>query len=160
MRPAPGTATASSTRTFPDYPKIAVWPDAYYLSFNQFQGNNGPFKGAEMCALNRAAMLTGAAATQQCFTPSSAQGSVLPATLDGTTPPPSGEPEWFLGISPTQANALAYWKFHVDWTTPANTTLTGPTTPPVNSFSEACSGGGTCIPQSGTRSSWTHWAIA
>ena len=132
---------------FPDYPKLGVWSDAYYLSFNQFQGNT--FLGAEMCAFNRAAMLSGAAASQQCFAPSSAQGSVLPATLDGATAPPSGESEWFVGIDPSAANALAYWKFHVDWTTPANSTLTGPTSLAVSSFSEAC-GGGTCIPQSGT----------
>jgi hypothetical protein len=47
------------------------------------------------------------------------------------------------------ANQLAYWKFHVDWTTPANTTLTGPATLATAAFSEAC-GGGTCIPQAGT----------
>ena len=132
---------------FPDYPKLGVWPDAYYLSFNQFQGNT--YLGPEACAFNRAAMLTGAAATQQCFTPSSYLGSLLPATLDGATAPPSGEPEWFVGIKPNVSNALAYFKFHVDWATPANTTLTGPTSLPVNAFSEAC-GGGTCIPQLGT----------
>jgi hypothetical protein len=133
---------------FPDYPKMGVWPDAYYASYNQFQGNT--FVGAEMCAFDRAAMVAGTASSKQCFTPSSAQTSVLPATLDGTTQPPSGEPEWFVGISPTQANSLAYWQFHVDWTTPANSTLTGPTNLAVNAFSEAC-GGGTCIPQTGTK---------
>src|SRR5690349_22305050 len=24
---------------FPDYPKLGVWPDAYYITFNMFQGN-------------------------------------------------------------------------------------------------------------------------
>ncbi len=46
-------------------------------------------------------------------------------------------------------NSLNLWKFHVDWATPGNTSLTGPTNIPVAAFSEACSGG-TCIPQSGT----------
>jgi hypothetical protein len=138
-----------SYANFPDYPKMGVWSDAYYASFNLFDILNN-FVGAEMCAFDRAKMLTGAAATQQCFTPSSAQGSVLPATIDGKTAPPSGEPEWFVGISPDQANALAYWKFHVDWNNPSNTSLTGLTDLPVTSFSEACSGG-VCIPQSGTR---------
>ncbi len=46
-------------------------------------------------------------------------------------------------------NALNLWKFHVDWTTPANTTLTGPTSIPVAAFSAACNGGA-CIPQPGT----------
>src|SRR5205807_1488977 len=41
------------------------------------------------------------------------------------------------------------FKFHVDFTTPSNSTFTGPTALPVASFSEAC-GRGTCIPQPGT----------
>jgi uncharacterized protein YegP (UPF0339 family) len=135
---------------FPDYPKLGVWSDAYYASFNMFSGNS--FVGAEVCAMDRTAMLTGANASQQCFGPStpSIRGSVLPATVDGTTAPPTGENEWFVGIDPSTANALAYWTFHVDWNNPANTTLTGPTNLPVSSFSEAC-GGGACVRQSGTR---------
>ena len=41
------------------------------------------------------------------------------------------------------------WRFHVDWTNPANTSLTGPIAIPVAAFSPAC-GGGACIPQPGT----------
>jgi hypothetical protein len=43
---------------------------------------------------------------------------------------------------------LNLWRFHVDWTTPANTTLTGPIAIPVASFAAAC-GGGTCVQQPG-----------
>ena len=132
---------------FPDYPKMGVWPDAYYASFNLF---NSGFVGAEACAFNRAAMLKGEAASQQCFVGTEKGGSsLLPATLDGTTQPPSGEPEWFVALSPTEKNALAYWKFHVDWSNPANTTFTGPTNLPVEAFSQAC-GGGACVPQAET----------
>jgi hypothetical protein len=42
---------------FPDYPKFAVWPDAYYNSVNIFSGNS--FLGADACALDRNAMLAG-----------------------------------------------------------------------------------------------------
>jgi len=48
------------------------------------------------------------------------------------------------------ANKLNLWKFHVDWGNPANSTFTGPTSIAVASFSAACGGGGTCIPQPGT----------
>ncbi|HCC58513.1 MAG TPA: hypothetical protein DEQ47_14895, partial [Solibacterales bacterium] len=48
------------------------------------------------------------------------------------------------------SNSLNLWKFHVDWATPASTTLTGPTNIPVDTFTAACSGGGACIPQPGT----------
>ena len=136
--------------SFPDYPKMGVWPDAYYASFNLFNAAGTQGLGAELCAFNRAAMLTGTAATAQCvMATTSGESTSLPATIDGTTAPPAGEPEWFVALSPTTANALAYWKFHVDWTTPANTNLSVQATLPVSAFSQAC-GGGTCIPQSGT----------
>ncbi len=129
---------------FPDYPKLGVWPDAYYTTFNMFNGNS--FAGPEVCAYDRTKMLAGQAATQQCFALSNSYGSLLPSDLDGSTPPPSGSPNYVLSFA---TNSLQLWKFHVDWTTPASSSLTGPTTIPVASFSPAC-GGGTCIPQSGT----------
>ncbi|MFC5187430.1 hypothetical protein [Actinomadura harenae] len=132
---------------FPDYPKISVWPDAYYLTYNLFNGNT--FVGAEACAMDRSSMLTGAAATQQCFTTSSSYGGLLAGDLDGSTPPPSGENELLVGLGATNTS-LAYWKFHVDWTTPANSTFTGPSSLTVASYTTACGSTGTCVPQSGT----------
>ncbi|MGO4701189.1 hypothetical protein [Dyella sp. 2RAB6] len=131
--------------TFPDYPKLGVWPDAYYISFNMFSGNS--FSGAKVCAYDRSKMLGGQAATQQCFQLSSSYGSLLPADLDGATAPPAGAPDYLLNFGTGKLNL---WKFHVDWSNSANSTLSGPTAIPVASFSAACSGG-TCIPQSGTR---------
>ena len=43
------------------------------------------------------------------------------------------------------SNQLAYWSFHTDWTSPANTTLTGPTTLATAAFTPPCNGGGTCV---------------
>jgi len=131
---------------FPDYPKLAVWPDGYYATYNLF--NNGViFTGPRFCSYDRSKMLTGAVATQQCFTLGSQFGGDLPSDIDGKTLPPAGSPDYILEFG---TNALNLWKFHVDWTTPANTTLTGPTSIPVAAFSAACNGGGTCIPQGGT----------
>ena len=136
---------------FPDYPKLGVWPDGYYLTVNRFNAAGTAGLGEETCALNRASMLTGAAASTQCFSlNSSGENTVLPATLNGTTPPAAGAPEWLVGISPTVSNALAYWQLHIDWNTPANSALSAQTNLPVTAFSEACGGAGTCIPQSGT----------
>src|SRR3954470_2029573 len=129
---------------FDDYPKMGVWPDAYYETFNMFSGNT--FSGSKLCAYDRSAMLTGAAATQQCFQLSSSYGGVLPSDLDGSTAPPAGSPNFMVNFG---TNSLNLWKFHVDWANTANTTLSGPTNIPVASFTPACSGG-TCIPQSGT----------
>jgi pre-peptidase len=132
---------------FPDYPKMGVWPDAYYITYNLFSNTGTSFLGTKVCAFDRAKMLTGAAATQQCFNTSNAFGGLLPGDLDGTRLPPAGAPNPMVALG-TTSTTLATWKFHVDWTTPANTTFTGPATLTVPSYTEAC-GGGTCIPQSG-----------
>jgi hypothetical protein len=135
--------------TFPDYPKMGVWPDAYYVTLNLFNSSGTTALGTRMCAYDRAKMLAGQAATQQCFTPyTSGTHTFLPANFDGTIQPPAGEPNFMVGLA-TVSNNIAYFKFHVDWAVPGNSTLTGPTNLAVTGFSFAC-GGGTCIPQSGT----------
>lgn len=143
-------ATPNNTSYFPDYPKLAVWPDGYYVSWNNFSGNS--FVGGEACALNRSAMLAGTTATMQCF--NSGYPSLLPGDLDGdsgasgsTAAPPAGSPDYFIDFN---GSSLLLWKFHVDWNNPSNTTFTGPAAVAnVASFSPAC-GGGTCVPQPST----------
>ena len=132
---------------FNDYPKMGVWPDGYYITYNIF--NNGQtFAGTKACAFDRAKMLAGdSSATQQCFQLSSAYGGLLPSDLDGSIAPPAGSPNFLLNFG---SNSLNLWKFHVDWANPANSTLTGPTSIPVASFTAACSGGGACLPQRNT----------
>jgi subtilisin-like proprotein convertase family protein len=131
---------------FNDYPKMGLWPDGYYTTFNIFNATSGAFQGAKVCAYDRAKMLTGAAATMQCFDTSTAFGGLLASDLDGPTLPPAGSPNYILALDTT---ALDFWKFHVDFTTPANSTFTGPTTIPVASYSALC-GGNTCVTQPGT----------
>lgn len=91
-------------------------------------------------------MLAGKPATMQCFQLSSDFAHLLPSDLDGTTPPPTGSPNYFLNFG---TNSLNLWAFNVDFTNSKNTKVTGPTTIPVANFTEAC-GGGICIPQPGT----------
>ncbi|PYK30775.1 MAG: hypothetical protein DME57_05835, partial [Verrucomicrobia bacterium] len=134
---------------FPDYPKMGVWPDAYYVTFNMFSGGGSVFAGSTVCAYDRSKMLLGQAATQQCFNTSTTYGGLLPADMTGTSQPPAGSPNYVLGLGAT-TSTLAFWKFHVDWSTPASSTFTGPTALTVASYSEACGATGTCIPQSGT----------
>ena len=131
---------------FPDYPKLSVWPDAYYLTNDMLIPPTFKGAGANVCALDRAAMIAGQTATSQCFQLAATTLSLLPADLDGATPPPAGSPNYIVSLG---TNALNFWKFHVDWQTPANTTLTGPSSIPVAGFTEACNGG-FCIPQGGT----------
>src|SRR4051812_18195709 len=46
----------SYSRNFNDYPKMGVWPDAYYITYNMFQ-NGSRFVGNTVCAFERAQML-------------------------------------------------------------------------------------------------------
>ncbi len=131
---------------FPDYPKLSVWPDAYYLTVNFF-ANGITFAGAGVAALDRSKMLNGQPATQQLFQTSTAYGGLLASTLDGSRLPPAGTPNYLVALGTT--SSLATWKYHVDWTTPSGSTFSGPTSLAVGSYAEACAGG-TCIPQSGT----------
>lgn len=132
---------------FNDYPKFGVWPDAYYITFNLFT-NGQTFAGSRLCAYDRAAMLAGQPATQQCFQLANTFGGVLPGDVDSAAAlPPAGAPNPFINFG---TNQLRLWRFHVDFANSANSTLTGPLTIPVASFTAACTGGGTCIPQPGT----------
>src|SRR5260370_4459855 len=64
---------------------------------------------------------------------------LLPADLDGENLPPQGAtaPNYFLSMG---VNRLNYWKFHVDWTSPEHSTMTGPDdVSAVTSFVSGCS---------------------
>jgi hypothetical protein len=130
---------------FNDYPKMGVWPDAYYITYNMFR-NGSSFRGSEVCAFERDKMLIGAAARQVCALTSSSNASLVPSDLEGTTLPPAGTPNLLLSIT---SSAVRFWRFTVNWTAGTGT-LSGPTTiAGVAAFTRACSGG-TCIPQPGT----------
>ena len=134
----------SYSRSFNDYPKMGVWPDAYYISYNMFR-NGVSFTGNTVCALERAQMLLGLTARQACVN-TTATHSMEPADLEGTTPPPVGSPNLLMSIT---TNSVLFWRFAVNWATGTGT-LTGPTTVAgVAAFSRAC-GGGVCVPQPGT----------
>jgi len=133
---------------FPDYPKLSVWADGYYLTYNQFQRNF--FMGAAACVMDRSKMLLGQAATMQCATINPQYGSLLPADFDGTTTtlPPAGSPGYFLNYN-SNLSSLDLWRLHVDWNNASNSILDGPVNISVASFNEAC-GGADCIAQAGT----------
>lgn len=147
----------------PDYGKLGVWPDAYYLSYNMF--NNGAnYSGGRACAYDRAAMIAGnPAAAQICFN-STSRFSFLPSDVDGDTPPPPGTPNYhiswnwaFLAASPY---TMQLTKFVPDFVTPGNSTFDdgfggGPfsfVAFPLNAGTvAACNDtGGQCVPQLGT----------
>lgn len=134
----------SYSRDFNDYPKMGVWPDAYYITYNMFK-NGATFRGNKVCAFERAQMLVGGPARQACANTSTSHHSLVPADLEGSTLPPAGSRNFLLSITTSSMN---FWRFAVNWGTGTGT-LTGPTAIAGVSFSRAC-GGGACIPQPGT----------
>ena len=133
-----------------DYPKIAVWPDGYYVTWNIFAGS-GTFVGPEACAWDRTAMLAGVHAPSfVCFNLNASFSSLLPSDLDGATLPSAGSPNFLMAIDPG-SSALNLWRFHVDFATPSNSTFVGPTSiAAVAPFASPCLTTQDCIPQPGT----------
>jgi hypothetical protein len=155
---------------FGDYPKYGVWPDAYYISTREFQGGT-TFVGDGVYAANRTQMLAGnPSPTVISFllgaTPAYIPGDgILPADLDGITPPPAGSSEYFVGTQDdgggygAPSDALNLWKFHADFGIPANSTFSLTATivsAPFNSIFALCGGTRNCIPQASTANRLDH----
>ncbi|PYJ19490.1 MAG: hypothetical protein DME99_12390, partial [Verrucomicrobia bacterium] len=119
-----------------DYPKFALWSDgalqdAYFLTVNLFI-NNTTFVGVRAFALDRASMISGGPTDAIAFTITPAalgdSYSLVPASFRTGNPPPAGRDEMLLAVdSPASGgvtlNQVKGWKFHVDFGTPANSTL-------------------------------------
>ncbi len=132
---------------FYDYPKLGVWPDAYYMSMNVFNASGTAYLGPQPFAFNRAAMLTGAPATF-ISTGITAEDSYLPADLDGPNLPPAGAPDPF--ISFPSSGSYRVYRFHVDWATPGNSTFTLAGSPAAAAFTVLCPTTPNCVRQAGT----------
>ena len=154
-----------SATTMNDYPKFGIWPDAYYMSANEFL-NGASFNGAGVVAFERAAMLAGQNARAVYIhvgDSSGIYGNLMPADAEGQAlgfNPPAGAPEPFFmfdddawGFSPT--DRVLMWDYHVDWSNPANSTF-GVSGAPNRFFETApfdsslCNYNRSCIPQPGT----------
>jgi hypothetical protein len=137
---------------FPDYPRPAVWPDGYYNPTST--GDDVVQK--HTCVVERAKMLAGAPATEQCFVVDGVN-FLNNADLDGTTLPPAGAPNIVMATGGTQLeddfadNGIFAWQFAVDWENPERTTLSGPEKISVAPYHYLCDGQLTnCVPQPDT----------
>lgn len=144
-----------------DYPKLGVWPDAYYMAANQFLFSpfgGGSYGGVGVAAFDRAAMIAGdPAARMVLFDLSSSNpnlGSMLPSDLDGFRPPPTGAPNTFVEVDfpefgfPT--DQLTVFQFHVDWDDTRRSSFAGPVAVPTAPFDPLLCNFASCIPQKGT----------
>lgn len=135
----------------PDWPKMGTWSDAYYATMDLIDEDttdplfNGEI-GVVACAFDRTNMLAGvpqaALNPMQCLPlPSPINSgiylghSLIPADVDGngtsTLAPPAGRDEFMVSIenppldgTTISSNTFNLWDFHLDWTTPANSTFT------------------------------------
>ena len=137
---------------FPDYPRPSVWPDGYYIPTST--GDDVIQKHA--CVVDRAKMLKGEPATEQCFIIDGVN-FLNNADLDGKQLPPPGAPNIMMAAGGTQLKnvfedeAVLVWKFHVDWTNPSNSRLTRPEKITVAPYHYLCDGQlSNCVPQPGT----------
>jgi hypothetical protein len=134
-----------SADTFNDYPHLGVWPDGYYMSTNQFPNSTTGTVAAGAWVFERPKMILGQSARYVFFdeTPlaqNCAAGNCtytpfgqLPSTLDGKVPPPGGAPNLFVETDDTNTpdappaaslhDEMHIWKFHVDWSNPANSSF-------------------------------------
>ncbi len=127
----------------PDYPKFGVWPDGYYMSANQFTPSPQSWAGCLAAAYDRAAMLAGSSSSSMItFTkPSTNEAfSWLPSDCDGAFPTGS-PPNYFVYMyDGSSTDHLGLYEFHVDWTTPANSTFTNFLSLPVAAFTTSVNG--------------------
>jgi hypothetical protein len=118
---------------FPDYPKLGVWPDAYYMTTNQFL-LGGSFDGAGAFAFDRAKMLVGDPTASLIYfnlnlaSHPEAIGGMLPSDFDGLIAPPAGRPNTFAYFLATEfadaIDGLRLFDFHADFANPLNSTFT------------------------------------
>jgi hypothetical protein len=103
-----------------DYPKFGVWPDGYYMAFNQFASGSGTWAGQGVAVFERRQMLNGAPARMVYFdmASDSTLGGMLPSDLDGQDPP-AGAPNVFMQFD-DNPDQLQLWQFTTDWTTTSN----------------------------------------
>ena len=143
---------------FPDYPRPAIWPDGYYIPSSTGDNRVSETVATEKhaCVADRAAMLAGKPATEQCLVVHNV-GFLNNADVDGTALPPTGAPNVMMALGGTQlekvfeSDVVDAWQFHVDWKDPSKTHITGPQKIKVAPYHYLCDGQLTnCVPQPGT----------
>jgi hypothetical protein len=134
------------TPEFPDYLKLGVWNNGYYMSTNE--------NTYAAYSFDRSKMLAGQAAGQIRF--NGITNFMLPADVDGATAPPASAPAYFYTFKDDAfhggSDRLEIYSFNSDFTTPANSTFTLTDTIPIASFGYTVCGFFVlnCIPQGGT----------
>lgn len=130
---------------FPDYQKISIWSDGYYITANIGAGGNG-----QLWALERDKMVNGdTTASIQAFnlTGIVTNGFYSPQVfnISGGTHPAAGnativyqQDDAWAGVT---SDHLKLWTLNIDWANAGNSTLSAPTEVPVTAFTGVFDGG-------------------
>jgi hypothetical protein len=153
----------STGLNFPDYPKYALWPDAYYITTREFDPSNNESIG--IYAVDRKQMLNGKPTPRMVSfhlaSPAYLVGDgLLAAHFNGTRIPPPGSPEYVVGTMDDGASdgapfdGLNIFEARINFARPDTSTFTLAHQLPISSFDTIfpCTprGGRDCIPQPGT----------
>jgi hypothetical protein len=95
----------------PSTPRLAVWTDAYYASFNIKQA--GKAAAPMVVAYDRTNMLAGQPARGPVSFQPKARTNLLPSDFDGTQAPAAGEPDFYMEIG--ASTYLSLYQFHVNF---------------------------------------------
>ncbi|MEP2936846.1 MAG: fibronectin type III domain-containing protein [Gilvibacter sp.] len=139
-----------NTGTFPDYEKMSVWGDGYYITANKNQG--AQTTNDVVFALERDEMLVGNPSAQMIGFPLPAvedNGFYSPGGFNtiGATLPPVGVPhpivymqdDAWSGIS---TDHLKVWNISTDWSVPSNSSISTPQQINTAPFDAVFNGGG------------------
>lgn len=112
----------------PDYEKMAVWPDGYYMGMN-----NSSSSKKDIYVFQRSQMLTGGTAQfvgfDNPYRPTTIDGFMCVPPVDNDGPAaPSGSPGLFITINDDAigggSDQLWIYQLAVNWTTPSSSTFT------------------------------------
>lgn len=135
---------------FPDYFKLSIWHDGYYMTANWNE---------RVVAFDRNAMLAGQANPSMMVkamptTPSNGFFAPIPADADGQLPP-AGTPALFFsfeddGWNSSNQDAIRIYQMNTNWSSPASTTCSLVTTLLTSPFNAVFTSSWTDIPQPGS----------
>ena len=113
-----------------DFAKFGVWPDAFYMTTEEYFGAD--YASIGVFAFDRDKMLRGDTSAGYVYfsipSPYAERlGGLLPADLDGMTPPRRGSPGLFVGYTADEygdaADTLRLFEFAVDFSNVSNSTF-------------------------------------
>ena len=139
----------------PDYPHVAIWPNAYLITTHEFNSPAGnTYLGQGFYAIDRKKMLQGPGTVNMIRFVDPAGGGYLPASMDGyKTPEPSSLPMfWTWDSDETGApnDRLIMRTASLNFNTPALSTLSPVTIYPTSAFDGSSPISRSAIEQPGT----------